>query len=167
MLGTRFLPLLRTGKMEERIEIAEKAARQFHPGKKVLKTGEITISISTDLKAARDYIRPFVAHHGSVLPQFGFTDADFAKLGIKPAWIEDLKQAFQKGATIEEAAKRVPNAMVDALCIAGDIKACRDRIVENFHTIAKLGFDQIILAKLGPDYRQAMHLLAEHILPSV
>jgi hypothetical protein len=61
----------------------------------------------------------------------------------------------------------ITDAMVDAGFIAGRPRDCIEKLEEMCSHAQDYGFDQICLAKLGPDYKQAITLLAEEMLPSI
>ena len=166
LFGGWFLPVLRTGKLQGLLDIADNAARETAPHKRLRNVAEINVSLSSDTRAARDFPRPYVVDIFSNLEERGFTDEDFAVLGVDPSEYRRAKDAVARGATREEAAPLVTDAMVDAVFIAGDPKTCRERIIEVCEEVAGYGFDQIVLAKLGPDYAQVIRLLSEEVLPA-
>ena len=88
-------------------------------------------------------------------------------LGIDPTDIDRVGEAWRGGATRVEAAELVTDAMVDAMFIAGDVKECRERIVEVCEASAAYGFDQLSFSKLGPDTGEAIQLLAREVLPAI
>jgi hypothetical protein len=102
-----------------------------------------------------------------VLDALGFSDAEFRGLNIEPEAVGKIKAAFTAGGTIEDVAPLITDAMVDAGFIAGRPRDCMERLQEMCSYAQDYGFDQICLAKLGPDYTEAITLLAEQILPSI
>jgi hypothetical protein len=57
--------------------------------------------------------------------------------------------------------------MVRAYYAAGTADEARAQIIELSRTAARLGYDQIAFAKLGPDYAEAIELLGNEILPAL
>jgi hypothetical protein len=102
-----------------------------------------------------------------VLEALGFSDADFRALEIEPEAVRQIKAAFTAGGTIEDVAPIITDAMVDAGFIAGRPRDCIEKLEEMCSDARDYGFDQICLAKLGPDYPQAISILSEEILPSI
>ncbi len=166
LFGGPYLLLLRTGKLKGLLEIAEGAAREVDPGKRLRKVAEVNISLASDGRAAREFPRPYVAN---LLRQGRDATAavELMSLGIDPADIDRVGEAWSRGATRVEAAKLVTDAMVDAMFIAGDVRECRERIVEVCEASAAYGFDQLSFSKLGPDTREAIQLLAREVLPAI
>ena len=61
----------------------------------------------------------------------------------------------------------ITDSMVDAGFIAGTPRECIGKLEEMCSQAKAYGFDQICLAKLGPDYEEAITLLANEMLPSI
>jgi alkanesulfonate monooxygenase SsuD/methylene tetrahydromethanopterin reductase-like flavin-dependent oxidoreductase (luciferase family) len=97
----------------------------------------------------------------------GFTAEEFSKLGVEPGAVRDIKQMFEQGKSIEEAASLVTDGMVDAGFIAGKPKDCIEKIEEMCDQAANYGFDQVCFAKLGPDYNESIEILGKDLLPSI
>jgi alkanesulfonate monooxygenase SsuD/methylene tetrahydromethanopterin reductase-like flavin-dependent oxidoreductase (luciferase family) len=78
-----------------------------------------------------------------------------------------IKQAFEAGGTIEDVASLISDRMVDAGFIAGTPRDCAAALEEMYARAQEYGFDQICLAKLGPDYEEAITLLSSDLLPAI
>jgi uncharacterized radical SAM superfamily Fe-S cluster-containing enzyme len=50
---------------------------------------------------------------------------------------------------------------------AGRPEEVRDQIIELVGAAGQLGYDQVAFAKLGPDYDEAINLLAQIVVPAV
>ena len=50
---------------------------------------------------------------------------------------------------------------------AGKPEEVRDQIIELLEAAGKLGYDHVAFAKLGPDYEEAIKLLAEKVMPAL
>ena len=55
--------------------------------------------------------------------------------------------------------------MVLSYYVAGTPAEAADQIVELAGQAQELGFDEIAFAKLGPDYEEAIEMLAESVMP--
>ena len=164
LFGGPFMLMHRSGRVKGLLDIAESAAREASPHKRLRKVAEINLSLSSDLRAARDFARPYVA--GLLRwPGAGGAANDFLKLGIDPDEINGVRDALAKGVPREEAAALVTDAMVDAMFIAGDLSICKERIMEVCQAAVHYGFDQLSFTKLGPDCGAAIRLLSQEILP--
>jgi alkanesulfonate monooxygenase SsuD/methylene tetrahydromethanopterin reductase-like flavin-dependent oxidoreductase (luciferase family) len=166
LFGGHFLALHRTGRVKTLLEIAEAAAKQADPAKKLRKVAEIHVSVSSDARAARDYPKQHIINEMAVLEEMGLTEEDFLKLGIPPEDWRGLKQALANGVTREQAGTLVTDAMVDGTFIAGDIESCKARILEACQAAADYGFERVSFAKVGPNHKEGMRLLAD-LLPSI
>jgi hypothetical protein len=102
-----------------------------------------------------------------VLEAMGFTDEEFDALGVERQTVIQIKQAFEAGGTIEEVATLISDAMVDIGFIAGTPHDCIKPLEEMCASAQEYGFDQICLAKLGPDYEEAIAMLSRQLLPSI
>src|SRR5262249_8701385 len=111
--------------------------------------------------------RRYIAHMVLVLDAMGFSDAEFSSLGIDPQIVKRVKQAFVDGQTIETVAPLISDSMLDAGFIAGTPAQCRPALEEMCARAQEYGFDQICLAKLGPDYGESIRILAEDLLPGI
>jgi alkanesulfonate monooxygenase SsuD/methylene tetrahydromethanopterin reductase-like flavin-dependent oxidoreductase (luciferase family) len=166
LFGGHFLALHRVGRVRGLLDIAEAAAKQADPAKRLRKVAEIHISVSSDARAARNYPKQHIINELAVLQEMGLTEDDFMKLGIQPEDWTRLKEALTKGATREEVVALVTDAMVDGTFIAGDIGSCKARILEACQAAADYGFERVSFAKVGPDHKEGMRLLAD-LLPSI
>jgi len=167
LIGGFFIPLVRSGKLRGLMENAERGKKEFDPEKKLRKVCEINISVSNDYDRAREFPKRYIAHMLLVLQAMGFTEEEFARLGIDSKDVSKIKEAFDEGKTLDEVAPLVSESMVDAGFIAGRPKDCLEPLQEMSRHASELGFDQICLAKLGPDYEESIRVLARELLPSI
>jgi alkanesulfonate monooxygenase SsuD/methylene tetrahydromethanopterin reductase-like flavin-dependent oxidoreductase (luciferase family) len=96
-----------------------------------------------------------------------FTAEEYEKLGVQREQVLKLKAAYAAGATVEEASKLVTEHMVKSYYAAGRPEEVRDQIIELVGEAGRLGYDHVAFAKLGPDYEEAINLLAEQVVPSL
>lgn len=164
LIGGFFIPLVRLRQLLEAAELGRTEANRQTGLRKVC---EINISVSHDYEQARIFPKRYIAHMLLVLDVLGFSDAEFRALDIEPEAVKNIKAAFTAGGTIEDVAPIITDAMVDAGFIAGRPRDCIEKLEEMCSYAQDYGFDQICLAKLGPDYQQAIIILAEEILPSI
>lgn len=57
--------------------------------------------------------------------------------------------------------------MVKTYYAAGTSEEVRDQIIELVGEAGRLGYDHVAFAKLGPDYEEAINLLAEQVVPAL
>jgi alkanesulfonate monooxygenase SsuD/methylene tetrahydromethanopterin reductase-like flavin-dependent oxidoreductase (luciferase family) len=167
LIGGFYIPLVRTGKLGRLLEKAEQGRRQSGRQAPLRKVCEINISVSKDAEKARIFPRRYIAHMLLVLDAMGFSEADYGRLGIEPASVREIKQAFAEDQTIETVAPMISDAMVDSGFVAGTPEQCRAALEELCAHAQEYGFDQICLAKLGPDYPEAIEILARDLLPGI
>ena len=146
---------------------ADQAARAVNPGKRLRKACELNVSISSDRAKAIEFPKRQVAHSILQWEALAFTPAEYANMGVERAQVLQLKAAFESGATVEEASKLVTEHMVKTYYAAGKPEEVRDQIVELAGEAGKLGYDHIAFAKLGPDYEEAINLLADQVVPAL
>ena len=116
---------------------------------------------------ALDFPRRQVAHSILQWEALGFTPDEYAKMGVAREQVLKLKEAFESGATVEQAAALVTDHMVRCYYAAGKPEEVRDQIIELVGAAGRLGYDHVAFAKLGPDYDEAIKLLAEQIVPAL
>jgi 5,10-methylenetetrahydromethanopterin reductase len=167
LIGGFFIPLAKSGKLQRLLEAAELGTGESERQTDLRKVCEINISVSNDYERARVFPRRYIAHMLLVLDALGFSDAEFSALEIDPKAVKKIKAAFSAGGTIEEVAPMITEPMVDAGFIAGRPRDCIEKLEEMCSYARAYGFDQICLAKLGPDYEEAITILAQDILPSI
>jgi 5,10-methylenetetrahydromethanopterin reductase len=167
LIGGFYIPLVRTGKLRGLLEKAEHGRLQAGRQAPLRKVCELNISVSEDGAKARLFPKRYIAHMLLVLDALGFSETDYTILGMEPGSVQKIKQAFADGQTIETVAPMISDAMVDAGFIAGTPAQCRPALEELCARAEEYGFDQICLAKLGPDYSEAIEILAEDLLPGV
>lgn len=162
-----FIPMVRARRQAKMLEVAENAAREADPAKHLRKICELNVSISHDRKRALEFPRRQVAHSILQWEALGFSDEEYEKLSVERRQVHELQRAFAAGATVEVAASLVNENMVRAYYAAGSPEEVMEQILELSLIAAKLGYDQIAFAKLGPDYDEAIELLGSEILPAL
>ncbi len=162
-----FISMVRAGRQAGMLRIAEESARQSRPGLTLRKMCELNVSISQDRSKALEYPKRQVAQAALQWETFGFTAEEYDALGVKREQVLKLKERLEAGASITEAASVVNEDMVRACYVAGQPEEAVEQIVQLSDIAADLGYHQIALAKLGPDYREAITLLADQIMPAL
>jgi 5,10-methylenetetrahydromethanopterin reductase len=167
LIGGFFIPLVKSGKLQRLLDAAELGKGESKRQTDLRKVCEINISVSNDYERARVFPRRYLAHMLLVLDALGFSDEEFSALKIDPEAVKKIKAAFSAGGTIEDVEPMITDPMVDAGFIAGRPRDCIEKLEEMCLYAQAYGFDQICLAKLGPDYEEAITILARDILPSI
>jgi 5,10-methylenetetrahydromethanopterin reductase len=160
-----FIPMLRAGRLREMHEMAEAGARSVDPGKKLRKMVELNVSVSRDREAAIEFPKRQVSHSILQWEALKFTPEEYDRLGVEREKVLELKEAFADGATVEEAAALVTEEMVLNYYVAGRPEEVADQIVELSRQAEEMGYDEIAFAKLGPDYAEAINMLADSVIP--
>lgn len=162
-----FIPMLKAGRLPGMLATADQAAKEIDPNKRLRKICELNVSISRDRRMAIQFPKRQVAHSILQWEALGFTAEEYVKMGVEREQVLRLKQAFESGATVEAAAKLVTEHMVKTYYAAGTPEEVRDQIIELAGAAATLGYDHVAFAKLGPDYEEAINLLAEQVVPAL
>ena len=162
-----YIPMLKAGRLEGMIETAEAAAKEANPNKKLRKVCELNVSISRNREKAQEFPKRQVAHSILQWEALGFTPEEYARMGVDRADVLKLKAAFESGATVEQAALLVNDQMLRCYYAAGTPEEVKDQIIELVGAAEKLGYSHVAFAKLGPDYDEAINLLAEQIVPAL
>ncbi len=160
-----FIPMLRAGRLKEMHDMIEAGARSVDPHKTLRKMVELNVSVSQDRDAAIEFPKPQVSHSILQWEALNFTPEEYDRLGVEREKVLELKQAFAQGATVEEAAEMVTEEMVLNYYVAGRPEEVADQIVELSQQAQVLGYDEIAFAKLGPDYEEAINMLADSVMP--
>lgn len=167
LIGGFFIPLVRSGKLAGLLEQTERGRVAAGRRSALRKVCEVNISVSQDYEKARAFPKRYIAHMLVVLEAMGFSAEEFAVLGIERETVLRIKNAFEAGGTIEDVAALITDQMVDAGFIAGTPRDCASALEEMCARAQEFGFDQICLAKLGPDYEEAITLLSRDLLPGI
>ena len=162
-----YIPMLKAGRLPGMLETADQAAKQFDPHKTLRKVCELNVSISRDRAKAIEFPKRQVAHSILQWEALGFTAEEYAKLGVQREQVLKLKQAFESGATVEQASTLVTEHMVKTYYAAGTPEEVCNQIIELAGAAGRFGYDHVAFAKLGPDYDEAIHLLASQIVPAL
>ncbi len=162
-----YIPMLKAGRLEGMLASADGAARSVDTNKRLRRVCELNVSISANRERALDFPRRQVAHSILQWEALGFTPEEYAKMGVAREQVLKLKQAFESGATVEQAATLVSDHMVRCYYAAGKPEEVRDQIIELVGAAGELGYDHVAFAKLGPDYDAAINLLAEQVMPAL
>jgi alkanesulfonate monooxygenase SsuD/methylene tetrahydromethanopterin reductase-like flavin-dependent oxidoreductase (luciferase family) len=162
-----YIPMLKTGRLPAMLATADQAARTVNPDKRLRQVCELNVSISRNRDRAVEFPKRQVAHSILQWEAVGFTPEEYALMGVALAQVLKIKEAFEAGVTVEDAAKLVTEEMVKAYYAAGTPEEVRDQIIELVSAAARLGYNHIAFAKLGPDYEEAITLLAEDVVPAI
>lgn len=158
-----YITYVKLGRIPELLAPAEAAAAgRPTPLRKV---AEVNVSVSRDGARAREFPRKYAAHAMVVLDGIGVTDEHLARLGIRRAEIQGLKDLWATGATVEQVALAVSDAMVNACFVSGTPEEVVEGLAPILEAAAEQGIDQVLLSKLGPDYAEAIDLLSREVLP--
>ena len=162
-----YIPMLKAGRLPGMLAAATQAAQEIDPKKTLRKVCELNVSISSDRDQAIEFPKRQVAHSILQWEALGFTPDEYAKMGVAREQVLRLKEAFTAGATVEEAAALVNETMVKTYYAAGRPQEVRDQILELAGAAERLGYDHVAFAKLGPDYEEAINLLADEVVPAL
>jgi alkanesulfonate monooxygenase SsuD/methylene tetrahydromethanopterin reductase-like flavin-dependent oxidoreductase (luciferase family) len=162
-----YIPMLKAGRLPGMLATADHAAQEVIPGKRLRKVCELNVSISSDRAKAIEFPKRQVAHSILQWEALGFTADEYGKMGVTREQVLSLKRAFEAGATVEEASKLVTEHMVKTYYAAGRPEEVRDQIIELVGAAGTLGYDHVAFAKLGPDYDEAIELLAAEVMPAL
>ena len=160
-----FIPMLRAGRLKEMHEMFEAGARSVDPDKRVRKMVELNVSVSRDRDAAIEFPKRQVSHSILQWEALRFTSEEYDRLGVEREKVLALKEAFARGATVEEAAGMVTEEMVLNYYVAGRPGEVAEQIVDLAGQAQQMGYDEIAFAKLGPDYEEAINMLADSVIP--
>src|SRR5437870_862355 len=160
-----YIPMLKAGRLPGMLATADQAAKESEPNKRLRKICELNVSISRDREKAIEFPKRQVAHSILQWEALGFTAEEYARMGVERQQVLQLKEAFESGATVEEAAKLVTEHMVKTYYAAGTPEEVRDQIIELVGAAGRFGYDHVAFAKLGPDYEEAINLLADQVVP--
>lgn len=162
-----YIPMLKAGRLPGMLAAADAAAKESNTAKRLRKVCELNVSVSRERANAIEFPKRQIAHSILQWEALGFSAAEYAKLGVERGQVLKLQEAFVAGATVEEASTLVTDAMVKAYYAAGTPAEVRDQIIELAGAAAGLGYDHIAFAKLGPDYGEAIDLLADEVAPAL
>ena len=162
-----YIPMLKAGRLPGMLAAADKAARELDPKKSLRKICELNVSISRDREAAIEFPKRQVSHSILQWEALGFTAEEYANLAVQREQVLKLKDAYAAGATVEEASSLVNETMVKTYYAAGTPEEVRDQIIELVEAAGRLGYDHVAFAKLGPDYEEAINLLANEVVPAL
>jgi alkanesulfonate monooxygenase SsuD/methylene tetrahydromethanopterin reductase-like flavin-dependent oxidoreductase (luciferase family) len=162
-----YIPMLKAGRLPGMLATADQASREFEPNKRLRKVCELNVSISRDREKAIEFPKRQVAHSILQWEALAFTPEEYARMGVKREQVVKLKDAFESGATVEEASKLVTEYMVKSYYAAGTPEEVGDQIIELVGAAGRFGYDHVAFAKLGPDYEEAINLLAERVVPAL
>jgi alkanesulfonate monooxygenase SsuD/methylene tetrahydromethanopterin reductase-like flavin-dependent oxidoreductase (luciferase family) len=165
LIGGYYIPLALTNRLDAVLDPPRAVAAETQPGKTMYDTCELNVSVSKDRDRALQFAKPYVSHMLLTLNEMGFTDDDIHAVGVEPALIKTLEDAFNSGASIQDAASLIPDSAVASCFVAGRPEECREQVSGLMEEAQRLGFGQVSFAKLGPDYAEAITLLREEVLP--
>lgn len=160
-----YIPMLKAGRQKGMLETADNVAAES--GKKLRKICELNVSIAKRHEDAMNFPRRQVAHSILQWEALRFTPEEYARMGVQREQVLALRDAFESGATVEQASTLVTDHMVRCYYAAGTPEEVRDQIIELTGAAGELGYDHVAFAKLGPDYEEAINLLAHQVMPAL
>ena len=164
LIGGNYIPLVMTNRLDDLLEPPRAVAATSQPHNKTFDTCELNVSISRDRDRAMQFAKPYVSHMLLTLEAMGFSDDEFYTIGVEPKLIHSLGDAFDSGATVQDAATLIPDSAVTSCFIVGRPEECREQVLGLMEQAERLAFGQVSFAKLGPDYAEAITLLREEVL---
>lgn len=125
-------------------------------------------SVSADGRRARDWAKRNTSYGvATFLPMY----PDLLKqVGVDAGEAARVREAFIQGLGVEEAARRVSDAMLEraGYIIAGTPEDCLKRMESVVPFLKKHRFDHLVIGvPLGPDLSEAVPLIAREILPAL
>ena len=160
-----FIPMLRAGRLREMHEAAEAGARSVDPNKTLRKMVELNVSVSRDRDAAIEFPKRQVSHSILQWEALKFTPEEYARLGVERGKGAGAQGGVRTGRH-HRGSRRAgdrrdgPELLRRRASRGGggsDRGPCRQAQV--------MGYDEIAFAKLGPDYEEAINMLADSVMP--
>ncbi|MEX0805750.1 MAG: LLM class flavin-dependent oxidoreductase [Candidatus Binatia bacterium] len=149
--------------MEETLATLAEARKQSTLREPLRKVMLVNASVSRDGQAARQHAKRFVSHIAS-----GWPDETLRRIGIDPATMDPVRQAYSQNRGVDYAASITPDEAVDRLIIAGTPAQCNERIAELFSLAARHDFPHICIGvPAGPDIAEVIDLWGKEILPAL
>jgi alkanesulfonate monooxygenase SsuD/methylene tetrahydromethanopterin reductase-like flavin-dependent oxidoreductase (luciferase family) len=167
VFGWTFLGAARAGQLGTLLGIADERARLSNRPAPLPRVAEIKLYVARDDAAARAGCRLATASRLPGLFDRGYAFDAFAPFGVNPTDVERLVGAFRAGASREELADLITDAMVDTFFVAGDPAHCRARLQEVAAFARQHGFHQIMFSEISHDLEAGLRLLCDGILPSL
>jgi len=163
LIGDHYIPLVRSGRLDRLLALQRGAAAEKQPGKILFDVCELDIAIAHDRRRALEFARPFAANILMALEPAGYSDDQIRALGVEPRLIQSLQAARASGATVQALAALIPDEAVQGCFVAGGPEECRDQLAPLLAEAERLQMSQVVFAKLGPDWNQALPLLGQQL----
>ncbi|HEY2596386.1 MAG TPA: LLM class flavin-dependent oxidoreductase [Chloroflexota bacterium] len=165
--GWTFLGAARAGQLGPLLSIADERAHAAGRSAPLPRVAEIKLYVARDDTAARDECRHATASRLPGLFDRGYSYDAFTSSGIAPADLERLVTAFHRGASREELASLITDAMVDTFFVAGDPARCREQLRQVTALAEQHGFHQVMLSEISHDLEAGFRILCDEVLPSL
>lgn len=155
------------GRVKDKLDIANEAAATAGRADTFRRVTELKVSVARDHDAARQFVRddPSCARRTLGLRRRGYTDDALRALGIEPADVDRLDEAYRAGGPFADFSELVTDAMIDASYVAGGPAHCAERMAAFAEIVRAHDFQQVIFSELGPDPVTAIDLIAAELLP--
>ena len=159
--GPTFLAAAQMGKAAGLLDVARRAADELPERGALRFVAEVNVFLSSDRTRAREAAKAHAATMLLSVRNMGHGADDFRRIGVTPERLDAIGRAAARRAGPDELASLVTDEVIDATYIAGDLESCRPRLHEIRQTAEALGFQQVMFSKLGPDFGEAIRILAE------
>jgi len=151
------------GFMEKALETLERSRKKVGVTKRPTKIYSLWIAVSDNEKQAINAAKHHLSYGIAQSP-----DSDLPPLGINLEIANSIREIYNKGLGPDEAAKAVPDELVDLFVIAGTPRKCIDTLGRILPKLEKWGFEQITIGlSLGLDVEKSLEILGREILPSL
>lgn len=150
------------GFMEKALETLEKSRKNAGVAKPPTKIYNTWIAVSENERQAINAAKHHLSYGIAQSP-----DSDLPPLGINLEIANGIREIYNKGFGPDEAAKAVPDELVNLMAIAGTPRKCVDTLERILPKLEKWGFEQITIGlALGLDVEKSLEILGRDVLPS-
>ena len=163
--GGEYKAVAGAGRLPEALDIFNSASVKAGKGPDLPKIAEIKLSVSRNEQAARNFAKETAGRRILGLRRRGYSPDEMNRLGVAVEDVGLLERADQEGAGRTQFEGLVTEAMIDAICVAGDPAFCKEQMREISKTAQAHGFQQLMFSELGPDVSESLELLCDEILP--
>lgn len=165
--GGEFKAVSGAGRLPGALNTFNSASSKAGKGQDLPKIAEIKLSVSRNKEAARDFAKHTAGRRVLGLRRRGYSSEELNRLGVSVEDVDLLERADQEGANRTQFEGLVTDAMIDAICVAGEPEFCKEQMQEISKTAHDYGFQQLMFSELGPDAEESLQSLCDEIIPAL
>jgi alkanesulfonate monooxygenase SsuD/methylene tetrahydromethanopterin reductase-like flavin-dependent oxidoreductase (luciferase family) len=162
------LPGIRQGMFKQAVQMVSEGQKASRRSGKFKKIYNLHISVSRDSAKARQWAKRNTSY--GLAGSFARYPEVLEATGVNLREVEIVREAYEKGLGVEEAARRVSDRLLEeaGFIVAGTPKEVLSECEAILPLVRDYGVDQLVIGvPLGPNVPEALEIISKEIIPAL